>query len=152
MSKKLYVAYGSNLNLPQMANRCPTAKVVGASELKDYKLLFRGGHGIAVATVEPCKGSTVPVLIWEITDEDEKALDRYEGFPFLYRKEDVKVKLNKKNIKAMVYIMNEGKPLGQPSMYYYSIIYDGYKAQNFDINLLRTATEDSIERLGNTDE
>ena len=25
----LYIAYGSNLNLPQMANRCPTAEVVG---------------------------------------------------------------------------------------------------------------------------
>ena len=31
MKNKLYIAYGSNLNLPQMAGRCPTAKVVGAS-------------------------------------------------------------------------------------------------------------------------
>ena len=28
----------------QMAFRCPTAKVVGKSELKDYELLFRGGR------------------------------------------------------------------------------------------------------------
>ena len=32
----LYIAYGSNLNLPQMALRCPTAEVVGKSEMKDY--------------------------------------------------------------------------------------------------------------------
>ena len=34
MSKKptLYIAYGSNLNLPQMAFRCPTATVAGTSE------------------------------------------------------------------------------------------------------------------------
>lgn len=43
MSKKptLYVAYGSNMNLPQMALRCPTAEVVATSELKDFELLFR---------------------------------------------------------------------------------------------------------------
>ena len=29
MSKKLYIAYGSNLNLKQMKYRCPTAKFVG---------------------------------------------------------------------------------------------------------------------------
>lgn len=46
----LYIAYGSNLNLPQMALRCPTAEVVGKSELKDYELLFRGGRRGAVAT------------------------------------------------------------------------------------------------------
>ena len=50
---RLYIAYGSNLNLPQMAHRCPTAKVVGASEDKGYELLFRGGRHGAVATIEP---------------------------------------------------------------------------------------------------
>jgi len=33
MKNKLYIAYGSNLNLTQMAKRCPTAKVLGASEI-----------------------------------------------------------------------------------------------------------------------
>ena len=61
----LYIAYGSNLNLPQMALRCPTAEVVGKSELKDYELLFRGGRRGAVATVEPKEGSSVPVLLWK---------------------------------------------------------------------------------------
>ena len=28
--RKKYIAYGSNLNLEQMARRCPTAKVIGA--------------------------------------------------------------------------------------------------------------------------
>ena len=81
MKNKLYIAYGSNLNLPQMAGRCPTAKVVGASEIKDYALVFRGGRHGAVATIEPCEGSSVPVLLWKITPKDEAALDIYEGFP-----------------------------------------------------------------------
>ena len=47
----LYLAYGSNMNQTQMAFRCPTAEVVGTSELKGYELLFRGARRGAVATV-----------------------------------------------------------------------------------------------------
>jgi len=144
MTKRLYIAYGSNLNITQMANRCPTAKVVGASAMKDWRLLFRGPRAGAVATVEPFKGGSVPVLVWELTPADEDALDRYEGFPFLYRKETVRVRLNGKYVKAMVYVMNEGKPLGQPSCYYYSTILDGYRDAGFDLDILRRATTDSV--------
>jgi gamma-glutamylcyclotransferase (GGCT)/AIG2-like uncharacterized protein YtfP len=145
MDKKLYVAYGSNLNIKQMANRCPTAKVAGSSVLKDWRLLFRGEHAGAVATIEPFKGGSVPVLVWELTSADEAALDCYEGWPFLYRKETVKVKLGGKTVKAMVYVMNEGRPLGQPSCYYYATILEGYKDAGFDIDILRQATIDSKE-------
>ena len=145
MRNKLYLAYGSNLNLKQMANRCPTAKVVGNSKINGYRLLFRGAHAGAVATIEPFKGESVPVLAWEITPADEAALDRYEGWPFLYRKETIKVRLNGKTVQAMVYIMNEGRPLGQPSCYYYSTILDGYKSAGFDVEILRKAVADSFE-------
>ena len=39
---RLYMAYGSNMNLEQMADRCRTAEVVGKGILKNYELLFRG--------------------------------------------------------------------------------------------------------------
>lgn len=145
MKNKLYLAYGSNLNLKQMADRCPTAKVVGASQINDHRLLFRGAHAGAVATIEPFKGGNVPVLVWEITPADEAALDRYEGWLFLYRKETIKVKLGGKTVKAMVYIMNDGRPLGQPSCYYYSTILEGYKSAGFDVEILHKATTDSVE-------
>ena len=98
-----------------------------------------------MATIEPFKGGNVPVLVWEITPADEAALDRYEGWPFLYRKETIKVKLGGKTVKAMVYIMNDGRPLGQPSCYYYSTILEGYKSAGFDVEILRKATTDSVE-------
>jgi len=145
MSNKLYIAYGSNLNLEQMANRCPTAKVVGASKINNYRLLFRGANAGAVATIEHHKGASVPVLVWEITPADETALDRYEGWPFLYRKETLKVRLNGKYVTAMVYIMNEGRPFGQPSCYYYSTILEGYKSADFNIEILKQAVEVSKE-------
>lgn len=131
-----------------MANRCPTAKVVGASKINNYRLLFRGSHAGAVATIEPYKGGSVPVLVWGITPADETALDRYEGWPFLYRKETLKVRLNGKYVTAMVYIMNEGRPLGQPSCYYYSTILEGYKSADFNVDILRNAVSDSAEEDG----
>jgi gamma-glutamylcyclotransferase (GGCT)/AIG2-like uncharacterized protein YtfP len=140
--RKLYVAYGSNLNTGQMAMRCPGARAAGSGELEGYRLTFRGPHEGAVANVEPCEGGIVPVLVWEITPADEAALDRYEGFPFLYRKEDVAVRLQDGTVKAMAYVMNEGRPTGTPGCHYYSIIREGYEEAGFDIEALREATAD----------
>jgi gamma-glutamylcyclotransferase (GGCT)/AIG2-like uncharacterized protein YtfP len=143
MKKILYIAYGSNLNLDQMAYRCPTARIVGAGTVKDYRLLFRGPHEGAVATIEPFLGGRVPVLVWEITKQDEAALDRYEGWPILYRKEKIGVDIDGTAMTAMVYIMNEGRPLAQPSPYYYAVIREGYKTAGLDLDALRQATVDS---------
>lgn len=42
MSKRYYIAYGSNLNIPQMRMRCPGARIIGTSVIDDYQLLFKG--------------------------------------------------------------------------------------------------------------
>ena len=42
MAEKLYFAYGSNINLKQMAYRCPDAHMVSPIILENYELLFRG--------------------------------------------------------------------------------------------------------------
>lgn len=74
MEKRYYIAYGSNLNLRQMKMRCPTAKVMGTAVIKDYELLFKGSLTGAYLTIEPKKGSEVPVAVWTVTETDEKAL------------------------------------------------------------------------------
>ena len=51
-TERFYIAYGSNLNLTQMAHRCPTAEVAGQTILKNWRLMFRGANGSAVATIE----------------------------------------------------------------------------------------------------
>lgn len=140
----IYLAYGSNLNLKQMACRCPTAQVLGSAKLTGYRLFFRGGNGGAVATIERQKGGIVPVLLWRITPYDEEALDRYEGYPRLYWKETVKVRFKGQWVSAMVYIMNEGRPLGAPSRYYYEVIRHGYIDAGFDISVLNKAVRDSV--------
>lgn len=152
MENKLYIAYGSNLNLPQMEKRCPAAKVLGTSEIKDYALVFRGGRYGAVATIEPCEGSSVPALLWEITPQDEKALDVYEGYPSFYGKETMELPLDGRTVPAMVYVMTPGHRLGYPSDVYYNTIHDGYETAGFDTDILEQALDYTEQLMENETE
>ena len=62
-----------------------------------------------------------------------------EGYPHYYIKETVKVKLGKKTVEAMVYIMNDGYKFNPPSVYYYETIREGYKDNNLPLNKLENA-------------
>ena len=143
----LYIAYGSNLNLTQMLQRCPTARVIGTSEIKDYELVFRGSRYSAVATIEPCEGSNVPVLLWGIQPEDEISLDRYEGYPNFYGKENMEIALNDSTVSAMVYVMTPGHELGTPSERYKRSIEDGYMDAGFDADILQNAVDKTIGKM-----
>ena len=61
-SRRLYFAYGANLNREEMSIRCPFAKPMGRAVLHDYKLAFR-----TVATVEQARGMSVSGALWMIT-------------------------------------------------------------------------------------
>ena len=139
MSKKqLYIAYGSNINLEQMAFRCPHSKVIGTSEIRDFELEFRG-----VATIVPKKGATVPVLIWELDDRDLPTLNKYEGCPSFYRQEKMPFELDGKSYEGMAYLMNRGT-ISPPSPQYYDTILQGYRENSLDESYLWTALENSI--------
>ena len=151
MKNKLYAAYGSNLNLPQMKQRCPTATVVGTAKLKNHELVFRTGRYSAVATVEPCEGKSVPILLWNIKPNDEKSLDIYEGAPRFYRQEMMDFEQDGNTVSAMIYIMNDGPEYGEPSERYLNTIRQGYVTAGFDENILDEAVEHSAEMAEDTD-
>lgn len=136
--KRLYIAYGSNINLEQMAHRCPNSKIVSKEMLKGYEHEFRG-----VATIVPNDKSEVPILIWEIDGRDEHSLDRYEGFPNLYRKELFEIEVDGEKKECMAYLMNKGQ-ISPPTSYYYNVINQGYEANGMDTSYLRAALERSV--------
>lgn len=82
----------------------------------------RNGEGQQVEMVTPREDSRVPVVLWEISDRDERNLDRYEGFPRLYFKKDFRVYLGKRKVSAFAYIMSSGYAIGISSEYYYNVI------------------------------
>lgn len=132
---KVYIAYGSNLNLEQMKRRCPDSKPIGTAMLQDYALEFRG-----VATIVPKKGAAVPVLLWHISPQDEKNLNRYEGFPTLYRKETYEVDVNGQKISGMAYVMNAGQ-VAAPDINYYCTILQGYLENHLHTDYLNAAVD-----------
>lgn len=141
---KLYITYGSNLNLEQMKHRCPTAEIVGKTILRNWRLWFRGADHAAVATIERESGYQVPVLVWRLQPTDELALDHYEGHPRLYRKETLRITVNGRRVYAMVYLMNTlDRPCGAPSAYYFNTILSGYRCAGFDPAILDRAVNDS---------
>ena len=143
--KKYYIAYGSNLNVKQMKFRCPGAKVVGTSVIRNYELLYKGSKTGSYLTIEKKKGGMVPVAVWEVTADDEKRLDAYEGYPNFYYKTDMQLTVKshitgrKKKLDAFVYIMHEERKLGIPSYAYVRTCVQGYRDFGFDLKHLRLA-------------
>lgn len=151
MQKRYYLAYGSNLNIQQMKCRCPSVRIIGTAEIKDYRLLFKGSRTGSYLTIEPNEGRNVPVGVWEVSAEDEAALDRYEGFPDFYYKRELTLDITgirTQKVRArrcFVYIMHEDRTVGIPAGYYMRVCLEGYHDFGFDSNTLIRAYQESKE-------
>ena len=130
------------MNRVEMAKLCPTAKLIGATELKNYRLAFRGSKASAVATIEKAKSGSVAAMLWEISPQDEIALERWIGVPELYRKATIKVRRDGAPVDALIFILISGKPQNKPSAFYYSTLLEGYTAAGFDTQMLKAAVQE----------
>ena len=145
---KLYVAYGSNLNKKQMSYRCPDASVVFTGCLVNWELVYRGSKTGSYASIQRKKGEKVPVAVWQISEEDERNLDIYEGFPKFYFKQNVYVTLQDgSKRKAMVYIMNKFARPGKPSTTYINIIKEGYFDNDLNLSHLCKSIQKNEEEI-----
>ena len=123
-----------------MAQRCPKASYLGGTILKGWRLIFK-----SVATIEKEVGVEVPVGIFEISDQCEKALDVYEDYPQLYGKHKLDVNLKGKVVTAMTYIMVGKYGIAPPSRKYFNVISEGYKNCDLNLDFLLEAHENSIK-------
>jgi hypothetical protein len=72
----LYFAYGANMDVAAMANRCPRSKALGPARLPRHRLaIMREGW---LTATRDARGEVDGVL-WDIAFADMPALDRYEG-------------------------------------------------------------------------
>lgn len=148
MFKKYYLAYGSNLNINQMSNRCPTAKPIGNVILKDYRIVYKGeADHHAYLTIEECKGSKVPLGLFEVSYLDIFLLDSYEGYPIFYSKAYIPIKIGNKTKKALIYIMNKRFDYHIPRIEYIETCREGYNDFGFDTTILEQALIDTIDNL-----
>jgi hypothetical protein len=142
---RIYIAYGSNLNLMQMAQRCPTAVCAGKAVLNHYELVFRAGRNGGVATIQPKEGSCVPALLWQLKPKDEASLDIFEGHPVRYTKRMMEVQLGGRDVSAIVYVKAPGHEAAYPSETYLNLIAEGYESAGFDPEILDAALKRTEE-------
>ncbi|KAF8350450.1 Butirosin biosynthesis, BtrG-like protein [Amanita rubescens] len=123
--KKLYFGYGSNMWKDQMRRRCPHSNFVGVGVFRGWKWII---NTRGYANVVPSPDDEVYGLLYEMTREDEIALNGYEGFPEIYQRQivDIEVKSGSsevinapgKKVMAIVYIDNNSTTGGDPKEEY----------------------------------
>jgi hypothetical protein len=132
-----------NTNIAEMTMRCPRAINLGRCTLKGFELKFR-----LHADIDRVEGSEMEGVLWDITEDCERALDRLEGYPFYYNKVEVVVNPstlvdNMTHIVAMAYTMTSKGPEELPSNGYEDCLIEGYTANGLDVDKL-TAKIDSL--------
>jgi hypothetical protein len=124
---ELYAAYGSNMDPAQMALRCPHSPQRGTGWLEGWRLTFGGadiGWEGAMATVAEDEDERVFVVLYELTEQDARALDSWDGATLgYYSKIKVRVETLDSDVLTWLYVLNayEG---GLPSARYLGILAD----------------------------
>ena len=123
----LYAAYGSNLDVDQMHERCPHSPSRGSGWLVGWRLTFGGedlGWEGALATVVEDPAAQVFVMVYDVPSQDEDALDRWESASTgLYRKIRVRVQTLQGEELCWLYVL-DGYEGGLPSARYLGLMAD----------------------------
>ncbi len=135
-NNKYYCAYGSNLNLANMAKMCPNSTPYKTGYIEGYKLVFRGDDEGFLNIIKSA-GSRIPVLMWAIDKTDIEALNTYESFPELYDIVDIDVVSEGRVYNCYVYMMKEKFGYKEPTDKYIELCEQGYIDNGFDVSNLR---------------
>ncbi|KAL2878297.1 hypothetical protein SGCOL_006549 [Colletotrichum sp. CLE4] len=105
---RLYFAYGSNLSPTQMSLRCPASTPLGLAHLPNHTFIINSRRYANVVPNGPVDAphppSAVPAtdtapapgvygILYALPPQDEATLDRCEGVPHSYQKQELAVKV-----------------------------------------------------------
>src|SRR5215217_1269958 len=109
----------------QMQERAPHSPMAGTGWLHGWRLTFGGGdigwEG-ALATIVEDPDSQVFVVLYDVSDEDEESLDRWEGSELgIHRKIRLRIETGGEPVLAWLYVLDayEG---GLPSARYLGVM------------------------------
>jgi hypothetical protein len=110
----LYFAYGSNLSVPRLQARTPSAEPIGVVELPGFRLVFDkwGQDGSAKADCERTGAPDHRVHggLFRIHAADRPALDRAEGLGKGYDACEVTLKTADGGVSAWTYVATDKRP------------------------------------------
>lgn len=136
-----YFAYGSNLNVGQMQQRCPSAKFVGITSLESYSFCFKGYADIEFSNPD----SKVSGVVYSLTKEDLARLDSFEGVGTTgsYERVEVYVKLSGIYTTVITYVKNGTSIISREAFNaYVAKIKRGYNFWSFDVQVVKNAELD----------
>lgn len=128
-----YLAYGSNLDVEQMARRCPGATRVGVEELDGVVPWFGGPsklRGGGVLSLRQGPGS-VAVVRYRLTASDLETLDRLEGHPHFY--------VRRRRRDAWIYLLGDHVQPLAPTAAYLDLVRSAWHAIGADVAPLERA-------------
>ena len=119
---------------------------LGLEKIDGYRLVFEHSANI-IPDRNQDKSLDVPVLVWDVSADDVKCLDRYYDC-LLYKAKDkakaVDVNIDGWYIAAYTYVLNKDTvDLECPYSVYEDVIREGYIENGFDIGYLKDAVEES---------
>ena len=119
-----YFAYGSNMNLDQMAMRCPGARMLGLFRKPGWRYIINQ-RGYVTALDDP--NAVTLGCLWELTEEHWAALDRYEGVSGgFYRRVDCEVlSLDSEEPVPVIAYRAANETPGAPSETYADVVIEG---------------------------
>lgn len=120
-----YFAYGTNLNKKKFLRRYKDSKIIKKYYLNNYQIVFRTRY--KVPDLQRNFKSVVPGIIYEINKKIEKKLDKYEDYPNMYIKKYFKYKKK----RVMFYSIKNKTSVKKPNGYYFKIMMEGYRQNNF---------------------
>jgi hypothetical protein len=139
----LYFAYASNMEPSQIQARCPDHRFFSVAKAEHYAIAFTRwsrSWNSGTADILPARGKEVFGVLYEVSLDDVKRLDRFTASPQAYVRSDILVKAGKERFPAMTYVaVREGVFL--PSRKYLDQIVKGaevFKLPKKYIEHLRT--------------
>lgn len=140
-----YFSYGSNMSIKRIKKRVPSAKILGITTLKKHKLLFhkisKDGSGKCDAFFTNSKKDIVVGVLYDITKEDKKSLDKAEGLGFGYDEKQVELYINDKKISAVTYIATKYNDMLKPYDWYKKHVLTGANDAGLPVSYIKEIKE-----------
>ena len=128
-----YFAFGSNMSRTRLKERGIIPTIIRSAWLDDYELVFnkksKNNNQIGFANIEYKETSTVYGILYWITEEELKKLDKFGGHPIHYIRKEIQVGTPFGDETAITYIaQNEWVDNScKPTKQYIDFLIEGQK-------------------------
>ena len=133
MSTFYYFAYGSNMLVSRLKERCPSARGLGVVELKKHELLWhkKSKDGSGKCCYSPQIGASIFGVLFEISNSEHDKLDKAEGVGHGYERTTVTLLHDGTDVVAQTYAATATDSLLKPYSWYKDFVIAGAEEHNF---------------------